>query len=50
MTAKTYGIAVRQRSESVLPVERTWTRSEWMSAAKRVIETHEKVLKELANR
>jgi hypothetical protein len=54
MTKKTYGIAIKERAGPVLPVEMRLTGSEGtcvvLSAAKRVIATHEKVIKALAKR
>jgi hypothetical protein len=54
MAKKSYGIAIKPRSEPQRPVEMKLTGSEGsrvvLSAAKRVIATHEKVLKALAKR
>lgn len=54
MTKKTYGIAIKERAGPVRPVEMNLTGSEGTKAvidsAKRVIATHEKVIKALAKR
>ncbi|MGA3252444.1 MAG: hypothetical protein ABSD12_30540 [Paraburkholderia sp.] len=54
MMKKSYGIAIKERSTPVSPVEMKLTGSEGtkavINAAKRVIATHEKVIKALAKR
>ncbi len=54
MTKKNYGIDVKKRTGSLRPVEMKLTGSEGsrvvLSAAKRVIATHDKVIKALAKR
>jgi hypothetical protein len=51
---KTYGVVLKPRQEKLRPVEMSLASPEGsrvvMSAAKRVIATHEKVIKALANR
>jgi hypothetical protein len=54
MTKKTHDIALKERAGPVRPVKMRLTGSEGtrvvLSAAKRVIATHEKVIKALATR
>jgi hypothetical protein len=54
MTKKLYGITIKERSEPQRPVEMKLTGSAGLrvvlSAAKRVIATHEQVIKALAKR
>ncbi|WP_179958205.1 hypothetical protein [Chitinimonas arctica] len=51
---KTYGVAIKQRTEQIKPVPMDLGVTEGsrvvLGAAKRVISTHEKVLKALAKR
>jgi hypothetical protein len=54
MTKNSYGIAIKERSAPVHPVEMNLTGPEGsrvvLSAAKRVLKMHEKVIKALAKR
>lgn len=54
MTIKSYGVAIKKRSTPQRPVEMKLTGTEGsrvvISAAKRVIATHDKVIKALAKR
>jgi hypothetical protein len=54
MTMKSYGIAIKKRTTPQRPVEMNLTGSEGsrviLSAAKRMLATHEQVIKALAKR